>query len=72
MWMPVHDESVEIYADYLTSRHGRSAYRYARKTADKLHRKGDLAGHAAWNRVAVAVERRGGKNIKVETVSPKY
>jgi len=67
MWMPTRDEAVEIYADYLTGRHGRSAYRYARKTADKLHRKSDLAGHAAWNRVADAVERKAGKTPKVET-----
>lgn len=65
MWMPTHDEAVEIYADYLTGRHGRSAYQYARKTADKLHRNGDLAGYAAWNRVADAVERKTGQTVKV-------
>jgi len=70
MWMPTQDDAVEIYADYLTGRHGRSAYRYARKTADKLHKNGDLAGSAVWNRVADAVERKAEKWAKVEIVTP--
>ena len=70
MWMPTQDEAVEMYADYLTGRHGRSAYRYARKTADKLHKNGDPAGHAVWNRVADAVERKAGKCVKLEIVTP--
>ena len=57
MWMPTREEGVEIYAVYLRARHGRSACQFARKTADKLYKKGDLEGHAVWNRVADAVER---------------
>jgi hypothetical protein len=68
MWMPTHDEAVEIYADYLTARHGRSAHRYARKTADKLQRNGDLAGYTAWNLVADALERKARKSADVETI----
>jgi len=67
--MPKQDEAVEIYANYLTGRHGKSACQYARKTADKLHRNGDLMGHAVWSRVADAVERNARKNTKVETVT---
>ena len=70
MWMPAtHDEALEIYADYLTARHGRSAHRYARKTADKLQRNGDLAGYTAWNRVADALERKARKSADVEIVA---
>ena len=69
MWMPKKDEAVEIYARYLAGRHGKSAHDYARKTADKLHRNGDLEGYATWSRVAEAVERKSRKNIDVETVT---
>ena len=61
MWMPAKDEGVEVYADYLTGRHGRLAYRYALKTADKLHGNGDLEGYAAWSRVAAAVGCKASK-----------
>ena len=61
MWMPTQDDAVEIYADYLTGRHGRSALLYARKIADKLQKNGDLEGHASWNRVAEAIERKARK-----------
>ena len=57
MWMPTQDDAVGIYARYLMGRHGKSAQRYARKTADKLKREGDLEGYSAWSRVADAVER---------------
>jgi len=46
MWMPTQDDAVEIYARYLMGRHGKSAHRYARKTADKLKREGDLEGYS--------------------------
>jgi len=59
-WMPTNDEAIEMYATYLTARHGRSAHRYARKTADKLHRNGDFDGYKAWSRVADAIERKAG------------
>lgn len=55
MWAPKQDEGVETYADYLTGRHGRLAYQYALKTADKLQRNGDIEGYTAWSRVAAAV-----------------
>jgi len=70
MWMPTQDDAVEIYADYLMARHGRSAHQYARKTADKLQRNGDREGYVAWNRVADAIERRAGKTANVEIVAP--
>ena len=70
MWAPKQDEGVETYADYLTGRHGRLAYQYALKTADKLQKKGDLEGHAVWNRVANAVERKGENSIKAESAMP--
>ena len=54
------DDAVEIYARYLMGRHGKSAHHYARKTADKLKREGDLEGYSAWSRVADAVERKAG------------
>jgi len=57
-WMPTKDEAVEMYASYLTARHGRSAHRYARKTADKLHRNGDFDGYKVWSRVSDAIERK--------------
>jgi hypothetical protein len=58
MWMPTNDEAIEMYANYLTARHGRSAHRYARKTADKLQRNSDFDGYKAWSRVADAIERK--------------
>ena len=67
MWLPTQEDAVEIYARYLTGRHGRSAHHYARKTADKLQRKGDLEGYSTWNSVANAVERMAGKSINVGT-----
>ena len=70
MWMPKKDEAVEIYARYLTGRHGKSAHSYARKTADKLQRNGDLEGYMAWSRVADAVERKAGNGVHVATVTP--
>ena len=69
MWMPKKDEAVEIYAHYLIGRHGKSAHEYARKTAGKLQRNGDLQGYTTWSRVAEAVERKAGKNVNVETVT---
>jgi hypothetical protein len=51
-------------------RHGKSAHYYARKTADKLQRNGDLEGYMAWSRVADAVERKAGNSVNMETVTP--
>jgi hypothetical protein len=68
--MPTQYDAVEMYANYLTARHGRSAHQYARKTADKLLRNGDIEGSTTWNRVADAVERRAGKSLNAETVTP--
>ena len=68
MRMPTQDEAVEIYADYLTARHGGSAFRYARKTVDKLQRNGDLAGYTAWNRVSDTLERKARKIVDFELV----
>ena len=70
MWIPTQDDPVEMYARYLMGRHGRSAHHYARKTADKLRRNGDLDGHTTWSRLADAVERRAGKNVNLENVTP--
>jgi hypothetical protein len=70
MWMPKEDDAVEIYARYLMGRHGKSAHYYARKTADKLQRNGDLEGSMAWSRVADAVERKAGNSVNMETVTP--
>jgi len=69
MWMPTKDEAVEMYASYLTARQGRSAHRYARKTADKLHRNGDFEGCTVWTRVADVIERRAGQSLSVETAT---
>ena len=66
--MPTQDDAVEMYASFLIARNGRLAHQYARKTADKLFRKGDIEGYTAWTRVADAVERRAGQSLKVETV----
>jgi len=68
MWFPTQDEAVEMYARFLVARHRRAAGQYARKTANKLQIKGDIAGHAIWNRVADAVERRPEKSDNVERV----
>ena len=62
MWMPTQDDAIEIYARYLIGRHGKSAHHYARKTADKLKREGDLERYSAWSRVADAVERTAEKS----------
>jgi len=70
MWMPTEEDAVEMYANYLSARHGRSAHQYARKIAHKLHKKGDIEGHMAWTRVADIVERRVGKSLNIETVTP--
>ena len=70
MWMPTQDEAVEMYARFLASRHGGAAGRIARKTADKLKVKGDIQGHAVWNRVADAAERLSPRNAKLEDVTP--
>jgi hypothetical protein len=70
MWMPTREEGVEIYAVYLRARHGRSACQYARKTADKLYKKGDIEGHAVWNRVADAIESGAEKAATAEAVPP--
>ena len=69
LWMPTQDDAVEIYARYLMGRHGKSAHRYAHKTADKLKREGDLEGYSAWGRVADAVERTAGKSNAVTAVT---
>jgi hypothetical protein len=65
MWMPTQDDAVEIYARYMMGRHGKSAHHYARKTADKLKREGDLEGYSIWSCVADAVERTAGKSNNV-------
>jgi len=70
MWMPAREEAEEMYAVYLRARHGRSACQYARKTADKFYKKGDLEGHAVWSRVADAVERGGEKGARAEAGPP--
>jgi hypothetical protein len=57
MWIPTQGEAVEMYAHFLVARHGKGASRYARKTADKLQAKGDVAGHTIWSRVADAVDQ---------------
>jgi hypothetical protein len=58
MWFPSQDEAVEMFARFLTARHNNAAGRYARKTADKLLKKGDFQGYAIWNRVADVVEAK--------------
>ena len=68
MWIPTQDEAVEMYARFLVARHGKAAGQHARKTADKLRAKGDLAGHAIWNRVADAVDHLPKKRGGVESV----
>jgi hypothetical protein len=68
MWFPTQEEAVEMYARFLEARHGRTAGEYARKTAKKLHAKGDIAGYTIWNRVADTVERGSEKSINIEKV----
>jgi hypothetical protein len=70
MWMITRDEAIEMYARFLAARHGGAASRIARKIADKLQTKGDFEGHAVWNLVADAVERRSFKKAELESVTP--
>jgi hypothetical protein len=69
MWMPTQDEAVEMYARFLLAHHGAVANQNARKTADRLQAEGDFAGHAIWNRVANAIDRRPGKSHNAESVT---
>lgn len=57
MWIPNEDEAAEIYARYWSARFGRTASKSARDMAEHLEAKGDLGGKAAWQKVAVAIER---------------
>jgi len=68
MWIPTEDEAVEMYACFLIARHGRVAGQYARRTADRLRSRGDLAGCAIWNRVANAVEQGAANKDHAEAV----
>ena len=67
MWLPTQEEAVDMYARFLTARHGKAAARYARKRADQLLANGDFAGHVIWNRVADVVDRQP-KKANVESV----
>ena len=68
MWMPTQNEAVEMYARFLSARHGKAAGKYARKTADRLLAKGDIPGHMIWNRVADTVESDKAKGAIGENV----
>ena len=68
MWIPTQDEAIEMYARFLAARHGRAAAKYARLTADRLHARGDFAGHQIWGLVADVIERRPPKRAKVDDI----
>ena len=57
MWIPTLDEAAEMYARYWSARFGRTAKKSAEEMAELLAAKGDLDGKAAWQKVAVAIER---------------
>jgi hypothetical protein len=57
MWMVTKSEAVEMYARFFGTRHGSSASKLARKTANSLEMKGDLDGHRVWNEVADTIDR---------------
>ena len=56
MHITSHD-AVVMFARYCRARLGKAASRKVRATAETLEKRGDLEGHAVWNRVADEIDK---------------
>jgi len=55
------DQAVSMFARYCQARFGKKAVAKVRAKAKVLEKRGDLAGHDVWNRVADEIEKNKSK-----------
>jgi hypothetical protein len=63
------EQSVEMYARFMTARQGSKASKIARAKAELLAKNGDLEGHKIWSEVADAADAT---QILVNKTSRQY
>ena len=51
------NEAVTMFARYCRARFGKKAVHRVRQKAKALQKRGDVEGHAVWNKVADEIER---------------
>jgi len=64
------NEAIRMHARVGRARFGRGAKKRALKTAHSLRRKGDQAGAAVWEKLAVEIDRSGAAAVKAPPTSP--
>lgn len=57
MWIASADEAVVMFARYCRARFGKAASQRVRARAKELRKRGDIAGHDIWNKVAEEIEQ---------------
>ena len=57
MWI-TQDEAVVMFARYCRARFGKTASQQVRAKATALKKRGDIEGHAIWNKVADEIDKR--------------